>query len=108
MIFPSRNVMKSKVSISSDLFVGVAGSQVEGTLRACCQEHFGVGRSAIYGLGACTGPTRAAARRSDNDIRFGSWELGRSSVEHPKLFGQSCSASLHQPRDRALGAALGD
>jgi len=81
----------------------------ERTLRTCCHEHLGMGpihylwlrrmhlaqRALLHADPVATTVTRIATD-------FGFWELGRFSVEYRALFGESPSASLHRPPDKAV------
>ena len=78
----------------------------ERTLRACCQEHFGMGPVRYLWLRrmhlARRGLLRAdatAATVTTIATEHGFWELGRFSVEYRALFGESPSASLRRPPD---------
>ena len=76
----------------------------ERTLRTCCQEVLGVGPVHYLWLRRMY-LTRRAPLRSDASTTtvteistaHGYWELGRFSVEHRGLFGESPSASLRRP-----------
>jgi AraC-like DNA-binding protein len=79
----------------------------ERTLRACCQEHFGMGpiqylhlRRMHLARRALTLADPAASTVTEIATGFGFWELGRFSVEYRALFGESPSTSLRRPADR--------
>ena len=81
--------------------IGVA----ERTLRACCEEHLGMGpvrylalrrmylvrRALLAAEGSKTSVTRVATDH-------GFWELGRFSVAYRRLFGESPSETLRRPQ----------
>jgi AraC-like DNA-binding protein len=80
----------------------------ERTLRACCQEHLGMGpvhylwmrrmhlaRRALMRAD----PVTATVTEIATDLGF--WELGRFAVEYREMFGESPSASLRRPADEA-------
>lgn len=81
----------------------------ERTLRACCQEHFGMGPVRYLWLRRMNLAHRALQRADPTTATvttiatdYGFWELGRFSVEYRTLFGQLPSASLLRPPDRAI------
>jgi AraC-like DNA-binding protein len=84
----------------------------ERTLRACCQEHLGMGpihylwlrrmhlaHRALLGADPATTTVTAIA------TEYGFWELGRFSVEYRTLFGETPSASLQRHRTQAASRA---
>ena len=78
----------------------------ERTLRAACEEHFGMGPIRYLALRRMHLVHRAlllADHRSTNVTRtatnHGFWELGRFAVAYHALFGESPSATLQRPRD---------
>jgi AraC-like DNA-binding protein len=84
--------------------IGVA----ERTLRACCEEHLGMGpirfltlrrmhlvRRAL--LGADSSKTTVTRIATDH----GFWELGRFSVAYRAVFGESPSETLRRPSEQA-------
>jgi AraC-like DNA-binding protein len=76
------------------------------TLRACCQEHLGMGPKRYLWLRRMH-LARRALRRADPETTtvteiatdHGFWELGRFSVAYRSLFGESPSTALHRPPD---------
>jgi transcriptional regulator GlxA family with amidase domain len=76
----------------------------ERTLRACCEEHLGMGpirylwlrrmhlarRALMLGDPAKTTVTQTATE-------YGFWELGRFAVSYRQLFGEPPSATLQRP-----------
>jgi AraC-like DNA-binding protein len=83
-----------------------ATGATERTLRACCQEHLGMGvirylwlrrmhmaHRALNRADAITGTVTEIA------TECGFWELGRFSVEYRALFGEAPSDSLHRQSD---------
>jgi AraC-like DNA-binding protein len=80
--------------------IGVA----ERTLRACCEEHLGMGPIRFLTLRRMhlvhrallrTDPSKSTVTRTVTDHGF--WELGRFSVAYRALFGESPSETLHRP-----------
>ena len=78
----------------------------ERTLRAACEEHFGMGPIRYLSLRRMHLVHRAllqADHRSTTVTRMatdhGFWELGRFAVAYRALFGESPSATLQRPRD---------
>ncbi len=76
----------------------------ERTLRACCQEHLGMGPNRYLLLRRLHLAHRAlvaadAARNTVTNIatEFGFWELGRFATQYRALFGETPSASLRRP-----------
>lgn len=80
----------------------------ERTLRACCEEHFGMGpirylwlrrmhlaRRALLRASAATATVTSIA------TELGFWELGRFSVEYRALFGESPREALRRPSQHA-------
>jgi AraC-like DNA-binding protein len=84
----------------------------ERTLRACCQEHLGMGPMHYLWLRRmhlahrallCADPATATVTAIATE--YGFWELGRFSVEYRKLFGETPSACLQRRRNEASGRA---
>jgi AraC-like DNA-binding protein len=82
--------------------IGVA----ERTLRACCEEHLGMGPIRFLTLRRMhlvrrallrTDPSKATVTRTVTDHGF--WELGRFSVAYRALFGESPSETLQRPAE---------
>jgi AraC-like DNA-binding protein len=78
----------------------------ERTLRAACEDHFGMGPIRYLSLRRMHLAHRAlllADHRSTNVTRIatdhGFWELGRFAVAYRAMFGESPSATLHRPPD---------
>jgi AraC-like DNA-binding protein len=76
------------------------------TLRACCQEHLGMGPMRYLWLRRMHLARRAlrmadptAASVTDIAMNYGFWELGRFSVAYRSLFGESPSVALRRPPD---------
>jgi AraC-like DNA-binding protein len=78
----------------------------ERTLRACCEEHLGMGPIRYLWIRRMhltrrallrADPSKATVTRIATDHGF--WELGRFSVSYQALFGESPSASLRKPPD---------
>lgn len=74
------------------------------TLHSCCHEHYGVGPIRYLWLRRMNLAHRAllradAATSTVTEIAtdHGFWELGRFSVDHRALFGESPSATLQHP-----------
>jgi AraC-like DNA-binding protein len=84
--------------------IGVA----ERTLRACCEEHLGMGPIRYLTLRRMH-LVRRALRRADpstsNVTRivtdYGFWELGRFAVAYRLMFGESPSMTLQRPAERS-------
>jgi AraC-like DNA-binding protein len=84
----------------------VATGATERTLRACCQEHLGMGvirylwlrrmHLAHHALNLGDPVTMTV---TDIATECGFWELGRFSVEYRALFGEAPSESLRRPAD---------
>jgi AraC-like DNA-binding protein len=81
-----------------------ATGAAERTLRACCNEHLGVGPVRYLWLRRMHLAHRAlvlAHPKTETVTEIatghGFWELGRFSVEYRALFGEAPSASLHRP-----------
>ena len=75
----------------------------ERTLRACCQDHLGMGpihylwlRRMHLAHKALLCSDARAATVTEIATQHGFWELGRFSVEYRSLFGEPPSASLHR------------
>jgi AraC-like DNA-binding protein len=74
------------------------------TLRACCQEHLGMNPKRYLWLRRMH-LARRALRMADPETttvteiatNYGFWELGRFSVAHHSLFGESPSTALRRP-----------
>jgi AraC-like DNA-binding protein len=86
--------------------VGVA----ERTLRACCEEHLGMGPIRFLSLRRMhlahrallrADPSKSTVTRIVTDQGF--WELGRFSVAYRALFGESPSETLQRPAEQAVG-----
>jgi len=85
------------------------------TLRACCQEHLGMGPKHFLMLRSMN-LVRHALLAADNEIstvtqlatEFGFWELGRFAVTYRELYGEAPSATLRRdpapPRDNLSAA----
>jgi AraC-like DNA-binding protein len=81
----------------------------ERTLRACCEEHLGMGPIRYLWIRRMH-LTRRALLRADRSkatvtqiaTDHGFWELGRFSVSYQALFGESPSASLRKPPDHLI------
>jgi AraC-like DNA-binding protein len=82
--------------------IGVA----ERTLRACCEEHLGMGPVRYLTLRRmhlvrrallCADPSKSTVTRIVTDHGF--WELGRFSGAYRALFGESPSETLRRPQD---------
>jgi AraC-like DNA-binding protein len=76
----------------------------ERTLRACCQEHLGIGpiqylrlRRMHLARQALMLADPAMSTVTEIATGFGFSELGRFSVEYRSMFGESPSVSLHRP-----------
>ena len=77
----------------------------ERTLRAACEEHFGMGpirylalrRMHLVHRALRTSPSTATVTQVATDHGF--WELGRFAVAYRALFGEAPSATLQRPRD---------
>jgi AraC-like DNA-binding protein len=78
----------------------------ERTLRACCQEHLGMGPVHYLWLRrmhlarralVCADPANTTVTQIATGLGF--WELGRFSVEYREMFGEQPSASLRKPPD---------
>jgi AraC-like DNA-binding protein len=74
------------------------------TLRACCQEHLGMGPKHFLLLRRMNLVRRALQDGSPADTtvteiatRYGFWQFGRLAVEYKKLFGEAPSATLARP-----------
>jgi AraC-like DNA-binding protein len=87
--------------------VGVA----ERTLRACCEEHLGMGPIRFLTLRRMHLVRRAllAAAPSKSTVTniltdHGFWEFGRFSVAYRTLFGEAPSETLRRPADHAVVA----
>ena len=83
--------------------IGVA----ERTLRACCEEHLGMGPIRFLTLRRMhlvhrallrADPSKSTVTRTVTDHGF--WELGRFSVAYRGLFGESPSETLQRPAQR--------
>jgi AraC-like DNA-binding protein len=83
--------------------IGVA----ERTLRACCEEHLGMGPIRFLTLRRMhlvhrallrADPSKSTVTRTVTDHGF--WELGRFSVAYRGLFGESPSETLRRPAQR--------
>jgi transcriptional regulator GlxA family with amidase domain len=82
--------------------IGVA----ERTLRACCEEHLGMGPIRYLTLRRMHLVRRALLRADASAASVtrvvtdhGFWELGRSSVAYRALFGESPSETLRRPAE---------
>ena len=81
--------------------IGVA----ERTLRVACEEHLGMGPIRYLNLRRMHLVRRALLRAGPSKTvtqvatDHGFWELGRFAVAYRALFGESPSATLHQPSD---------
>jgi AraC-like DNA-binding protein len=78
----------------------------ERTLRACCQEHLGMGPMHYLWLRRMHLAHRALLRADPAKAtvtaiatEYGFWELGRFSVEYRALFGETPSAALQRRRN---------
>jgi len=76
----------------------------ERTLRACCQEHLGMGpvhylwmRRMHLARRALVRADPASATVTQIATGLGFWELGRFAVEYREMFGEPPSASLRRP-----------
>ena len=76
----------------------------ERTLRACCEEHLGMGPIRYPWIRRMHLTRRALLRADPSKVTVtriatdhGFWELGRFSVSYQALFGKSPSASLLNP-----------
>lgn len=76
------------------------------TLRACCQEHLGMGPKRyllLRRMGLARRALRAAAPDATSvtaiGTRYGFWELGRFAVGYQALYGEPPSATLRRPPD---------
>jgi AraC-like DNA-binding protein len=83
--------------------IGVA----ERTLRACCEEHLGMGPIRFLTLRRMhlvhrallrADPSKSTVTRIVTD--YGFWELGRLSVAYRALFGESPSETLQRPAEQ--------
>jgi len=84
----------------------VATGASDRTLRACCQEHLGMGPTRYLWLRRMhlarrglriAGP--ATTTVTEVATSYGFWELGRFSVAYRSLFGESPLAALRRPPD---------
>ena len=83
--------------------IGVA----ERTLRACCEEHLGMGPIRFLTLRRMHLAHRALLRTDPSQSTVtrivagqGFWELGRFSVAYRALFGESPSETLQRPAEQ--------
>ncbi|MBN9563860.1 MAG: helix-turn-helix domain-containing protein [Alphaproteobacteria bacterium] len=79
------------------------------TLRACCQDYFGMGPNRYLLLRRmhlahqrllAVGPGEATV--TEIAMQYGFWELGRFAVEYRRIFGERPSATLRAPAARSL------
>jgi AraC-like DNA-binding protein len=76
----------------------------ERTLRACCEEHLGMGpkrylllrRMHMVRHALCRG-TAADTTVTDTATRYGFWQFGRFAAEYKALFGELPSTTLARP-----------
>jgi AraC-like DNA-binding protein len=82
----------------------------ERTLRACCEEHLGMGPIRYLTLRRmhlarrallCGDPSKSIVTRIVTDHGF--WELGRFSVAYRALFGETPSETLRRPAEQTGG-----
>lgn len=80
---------------------------VERTLRACCEQHLGMGPMRFLTLRRMHLAHRALLRADASNSTVtrivtdqGFWELGRFSVAYRALFGESPSETLQRPAER--------
>ncbi|MGO9419918.1 helix-turn-helix domain-containing protein [Roseiarcus sp.] len=83
-----------------------AAGASERTLRACCQEHLGMGPQRYLWLRRMHLARRALLRACEGDatvtsiaVAHGFWELGRFSVSYRALFGETPLATLRRWAD---------
>ena len=76
----------------------------ERTLRACCEEHLGMGPKRYLLLRRMNMVQRALRRGTaaqttvtDTATRYGFWQFGRFASEYKLLFGELPSATLARP-----------
>lgn len=86
--------------------IGVA----ERTLRACCEEHLGMGPIRYLTLRRMNLVRRALLRADPSKVTVtrivtdhGFWELGRFSIAYRALFGESPSETLRRPTEQTAG-----
>ncbi len=89
----------------------VAANASERTVRACCQEHLGMGpvrylwlRRMHLARRALSLASERAATVTSIAMANGFWELGRFSVAYRSLFGEAPLATLRRPADDAPGS----
>lgn len=85
-----------------------AANASERTIRACCQEHLGMGpvrlRRMYLARRALSLAIEGAATVTSIAMANGFWELGRFSVAYRGLFGETPLATLRRPTDDALAS----